>query len=112
VDEIASVTGQAVNHASIVRGGCSWDNRPTPVVQLDVETPSGDPAKAFASKQTLYGDPTAPNPGVGEASVYAFDNEIYWLQGGKIYHLRVSGMPDDTSQAAATELAKTASSRL
>ncbi len=46
VDEIEQATGQQVDRASVVRGGCRWSDGTTPVVDLEVEAAS-DGASSF-----------------------------------------------------------------
>lgn len=112
VDEIEQATGQQVDRASVVRGGCRWSDGTTPVVDVEVEEAS-DGASSFAAEKTIYADASVTLPDIGDDRYWAgLDDKLVFLDGTTTYTVWIQSIDDESRiQPSAIALARSVEQR-
>ena len=112
VDEIEQATGQQVDRASVVRGGCRWSDGTTPVVDVEVEEAS-DGASSFAAEKTIYADASVTLPDIGDDRYWAgLDDKLVFLDGTTTYTVWIQSIDDESRiQPFAIALARSVEQR-
>jgi hypothetical protein len=112
-EEVTDAVGTAPDSADDVRGGCRWEQGTTPVLDLEIESPS-DPTTLFNNEKAIYGGDGPDLAGIGEDAYFdGLDQKVVFLKDGKIYTVWVQAdISDSEKETAAVALATKVASQL